>query len=208
MNPKPAALSPFVMFADPRKVRALILEQGTIKEFSERLDGSGEPRRKRYGGTRVSERTLQRAIRKEGSVDQRKVSAVGAEVIAGELGVTVDELGGVVSVQSDPDARLPSVKQIEAVMELAQQTVLSWLARGRDLHRAGEPDSQRMPVHPELVYRLGGEWKGWNHFLGTDGNAPEADTHRRIDALEDHLFELVGTVMHFANSQDREGAEE
>lgn len=46
-----------------------------------------------------------------------------------------------------------------------------------------------VPVHPELVYRLSGEWQGWNHFLEI---LPETDPIEYENNKErDHMEKLA-----------------
>ena len=67
----------------------------------------------------------------------------------------------------------------------------SWFAKGTQAHST----HPHLPLHPEFIYRLSGEWRGWNDFLGIDTDDQEFDTHRRIDEVEDRAFLLVSIVL-------------
>lgn len=42
----------------------------------------------------------------------------------------------------------------------------------------------KMPLHPEFVYRLSGEWVGWNAFLGVQTGDPHYDENAERDRVE------------------------
>ncbi len=47
-------------------------------------------------------------------------------------------------------------------------------------------ENEDMPMHPELIYRHTGEWKGWAAFLGM----PETEENRRQDKMEDEAYKV------------------
>jgi len=114
----------------------------------------------------ISERTCRRAEASE------KVSFETARAIASALEVDLEEL-----IADDSEALEPIVD--------------AWF---RDGDRS-VPDHPGLPQHPEYVYRLSGDWQGWNGFLGVDPGAPEYAHHERIDAIEDRAFRLVSIVL-------------
>ena len=65
--------------------------------------------------------------------------------------------------------------------------VREWVQHGHDPHPRWADG--RMPKHPEFVYRLSGEWKGWDYFLlGPD--AEPNPKHRARDELEDEAWRV------------------
>lgn len=52
----------------------------------------------------------------------------------------------------------------------------------------GNESFQGMPVCPELVYRLGGGWRGWNDFLGVKPGSDDYLKNEKRDRLEDRAF--------------------
>ena len=61
-----------------------------------------------------------------------------------------------------------------------------WFQEGIDII----DDSGGVPVHPELIYRLSGEWRGWNHFLEVlpKNNPLEYELNKEKDHLEELAF--------------------
>lgn len=52
-------------------------------------------------------------------------------------------------------------------------------------------DPQGFPRHPEYVYRLSREWKGWSHFLGVQQDAPSYEENLQADTVEDQAFKRL-----------------
>lgn len=48
----------------------------------------------------------------------------------------------------------------------------------------------RVPVHPEFIYRFDGEWQGWNDLLSVDmiNDREKFIANRTRDELEDEAF--------------------
>lgn len=69
--------------------------------------------------------------------------------------------------------------------ELISEVIGEWAADG---HRASP---EGMPHHPELVYRISGDWKGWNDFFDVPEDHESYAENRAQDALEDDVFALL-----------------
>ena len=66
--------------------------------------------------------------------------------------------------------------------------IKSWEDEGHE-SRGGE--DSKLPRHPGYVYRLAGDWPGWNTFLAIDKTADAYEEHERIDRLEDEAFKIM-----------------
>jgi len=62
--------------------------------------------------------------------------------------------------------------------------VLNWHRNGTKHLKNG------FPAHPEFIYRLSGEWQGWNDFLGTPKGTPEYRENATLDAIESEAYVL------------------
>ena len=51
--------------------------------------------------------------------------------------------------------------------EMVHDIMKTWREEGHDEH----PNMPGMPLHPELVFRESGEWRGWSDFLGASSSA-------------------------------------
>ena len=77
----------------------------------------------------------------------------------------------------DPDLE----SQISEVMRI-------WQDEGNSPHTDPDMRAQNLPLHPEYLYRLSGEWTGWNAFLGV---MPDDDSYAEnayLDSIEDLAF--------------------
>ena len=131
----------------------------------------------------LSERTIIRAENSE------NIHLDTAQIIAANLDVQVIDL-----IEDDSDQPIINMMSM-------------WLQEG------GVPASVRsdMPSHPEYVYRLSGDWKGWNHFLDLNHDDPEYkeyyEAHLRMDRLEDRTFRLMSIVFKYQMEKLREKVE-
>ncbi len=204
-------------FSDPMLLRKYITawdpesnRNGTISNFAERLSNTDDsqawadfgkdhvlkekPRRTEHRNDTCTKRTLERALRGD------NIAKLSATIIVSELGANFEELK-VIGSHPILEPHFPDPEKIEYVMELAMQSAYWWLIQGHKPRPSSDPNTQGLPAHPELIYRVSGEWKGWNDFLGTAPNIPEFDLHKRYDALEDGLFRLVDMVLHHSRER-------
>ena len=105
-----------------------------------------------------------------------------ARIIAAAFGVPFEEL--ILSSRS-PDPRLTELDCFLANVRLIIQT---WLKEGHD----GKPGE--LPAHPEFVYRLTDEWKGWNDFFGIPPHQREKENLFQ-DIFEDCAFRIVKSMV-------------
>lgn len=64
-------------------------------------------------------------------------------------------------------------------------TIISeWENEGQESH----PNDPKLPLHPELFYRIKGGWDGWNEFLKTEENSPNFEINNNRDALENQAW--------------------
>jgi hypothetical protein len=61
-----------------------------------------------------------------------------------------------------------------------EDIIKEWEAEGNDNH----PKDPKLPLHPELFYRVSGQWKGWNDFLNTPTSSPDYPMHLVRDQME------------------------
>ena len=52
----------------------------------------------------------------------------------------------------------------------------------------------KLPAHPEFVYRLSGEWKGWNDFLSVTPDQPHWKENLTSDISEECAFHILHSV--------------
>ena len=86
-------------------------------------------------------------------------------------------------------AQRPFVPLTEADEAAVNKIIKNWRHQGQDANDRG------WPAHPELVFRMSGEWKGWNHLLGIDQSNPNYPANDRQDWLEGIAYERVVTVL-------------
>ena len=67
--------------------------------------------------------------------------------------------------------------------------LLEWLANGDEFACNG------VPAHPELVYRLTGEWRGWADFLGESASQPDCSDSDAVDEAAYHQFLTACSVV-------------
>ena len=60
----------------------------------------------------------------------------------------------------------------------------TWVEHGHE----GKRHDPKMPQHPEFIYRKGGGWKGWSHFLGPPSTHRDFRENAASDALEDEAW--------------------
>lgn len=85
----------------------------------------------------------------------------------------------------------------DPVVEAIARTIHEWMTEGdMVLSEFGERDPElgRLPKHPPYIYRLTGDWKGWNH-VSTVKSVEVHEENRRVDALEDRAFQLLNIVL-------------
>ena len=128
-----------------------------------------------YDG-RVSESTYRRA---EGG---RAVFVKTARVIAAAFDIPFEEL----VVRSDLQ---PPLDDVDRFLPEVRLIIRTWLNEGYDGMDA------KLPAHPEFLYRLSGDWKGWNEFLGVTPEKPEWKENRMKDIHEDCAFFVVEALV-------------
>ena len=116
-----------------------------------------------------SERTISRAERSE------NISFETARAIASVLEVTVTDL---------MDDRTDN---------FIEQTIDTWFKEG---HKS-LPNDSTMPLHPEYVYRLTRDWRGWIHFLDISPDSQEYQIHQRIDEMENRAFRILDIIFEY-----------
>lgn len=68
--------------------------------------------------------------------------------------------------------------------QAVSEIVKKWQVFGRDIN--GD-----MPKHPEFIFRISGEWKGWNDLVGiTDSNSDQYKENEIQDQIEDKAWLL------------------
>ena len=67
------------------------------------------------------------------------------------------------------------IEQINKIVDI-------WKTEGKKVMDNG------VPVHPEYMYRLSNEWKGWNDFLGTIYTNFNYAENEMKDELEDSAY--------------------
>ena len=188
-----------------------------LRGNASRIEADPErPRRKKEKDVSVSRRTLTRAL--EGSAPSRKgqkpkdsarwrIAEDAANAIKAELqaaakqnGLDLDNLTlldiGAVLIHSGQGAELnKKLRTAENRIELMMTEVIylawQWLHEGEESH----PEISDFPLHPELVYRFSGKWRGWNNFFGIQEDSPEYAENVLQDTFEDRVFVLVGMVL-------------
>lgn len=65
---------------------------------------------------------------------------------------------------------------------LIQRILSSWETEGLLLNEQGSP------VHPELYFRLDGQWTGWCSFLGIAEGEPSFFELSELDRIEGYAF--------------------
>ena len=70
----------------------------------------------------------------------------------------------------------------DPVIEAIARTIHEWMTEGdMDLSEFGERDPELLPKHLGYIYRLTGDWKGWNH-ISTVKPVEAYEENRRVDA--------------------------
>jgi len=72
--------------------------------------------------------------------------------------------------------------------KMVRDIIKKWKMHGDKLHKDPALKKEGIPRHPEYVYRLDGQWRGWNHFLGTEEADPRYAENEMMDGLEDIAF--------------------
>ena len=70
---------------------------------------------------------------------------------------------------------------IEQFNEQVAKTIRVWKRDGTKRH----PFNSKWPLHPELIFRLNGTWKGWSEFFVVE----QSDVNMLQDAVEDEAWE-------------------
>lgn len=78
----------------------------------------------------------------------------------------------------------------EAGETAVDEVLRAWLAAGADFAPNG------MPAHPELLFRLQGEWRGWNEILETPETGAESDENALQDRLEARAYQKFLVAVH------------
>lgn len=82
----------------------------------------------------------------------------------------------------------PMLTDVESFLDYVRQTIRTWLKEGYD-----DVDGQ-VPAHPELVYRLSGDWRGWGDFLGLPPDHPQLKEYLVKDIVEQMAFQIVESM--------------
>ena len=127
-----------------------------------------------WGG--VSESTYRRAR------DGYPVFIRSAETIAKAFGVPLEDL----LLSNYPSPLLSDVDHFLAEM---RSIIQQWLEEGHDANEKG------LPAHPEFIYRLSGDWKGWNHLLAVSPEQQEWEEHISRDRSEGCAFQIVEALV-------------
>jgi len=65
-----------------------------------------------------------------------------------------------------------------------EDIINTWKKDGNKIH----PSDPKLPLHPELIYRIKGSWTTWNDFLKTEKNSPYYNLQIEQDALENQAW--------------------
>lgn len=122
----------------------------------------------------------------------RPLFVKSARIIAVAFGIPFEEL----ILSSNPNPPLTDVDRFWANVRPIIQT---WLKEGHD-GMDGE-----LPAHPEFVYRLSGEWKGWNEFFGITPDQPEGKENLFYDIFEECAFRIVQSMAELERLTERLG---
>ena len=68
--------------------------------------------------------------------------------------------------------------------KVIENILKEWKIGRNDCH----PRDPRLPLHPELFYRISGQWKGWNDFLNTPSSSPIYQEHLVQDEVENEAW--------------------
>ena len=135
---------------------------------------------------RISEITYRRAE------SGRPLFVKSARIIAAAFGIPFEEL----VLSSNPSPQLTDVDRFLATIRYIIQT---WLREGHD-GKEGE-----LPAHPEFVYRLRDEWKGWNDFFGVSPDQPEGKENLFQDIFEECAFRIVESMAELERFRSPDG---
>ena len=72
--------------------------------------------------------------------------------------------------------------QLDELDEQVERVIQDWLEEGTAIGR------ESMPIHPEFVYRMSGDWTGWNQFCGVKPDDVAFEENRLTDVVEDVAF--------------------
>ena len=75
--------------------------------------------------------------------------------------------------------------ELEDFLGNAKSIIKTWLKEGYD------GADGKLPAHPEFMFRLSGEWKGWNVFLDVTPDGPEWKENRYCDIFEEAAFRIL-----------------
>jgi hypothetical protein len=73
-------------------------------------------------------------------------------------------------------------------MKSIDEVISEWKAHGEDTFDA---DGIIMPAHPEYVFRLTGEWTGWNDVCGVQEGDEQYEYNLAVDAIENAAWERI-----------------
>lgn len=88
-------------------------------------------------------------------------------------------------------------QQLALVDSMVDSVLKEWREHGRAVSDGHGSLPKGMPRHPELAYRISGEWEGWNDFLGTSAQAdPHTFAyHEMQDRIERIAFDRLVSVL-------------
>lgn len=92
---------------------------------------------------------------------------------------------GVIPVQPKNN---PSSYGVDDVKENFLQGVDTYLKLGFKFNLV---DGKGLPEYPQVLYTLTGNWKGWNHILGTDPNSKHYSENILQDKKDFNLFRNI-----------------
>ncbi|MCY4488320.1 MAG: hypothetical protein OXF11_14570 [Deltaproteobacteria bacterium] len=123
----------------------------------------------------ITESTYRRAIR------GRPLFIGNARNISEVFGLPFEEL--VVSRQIQP-----MLADVEAFLDAVREIIRTWLNEGYD------DVNGQLPLHPEFVYRLSGDWTGWNQFRRLPPDHPQWKENLSRDIIEQSAFQIVESM--------------
>ncbi|BBL92354.1 hypothetical protein VroAM7_50070 (plasmid) [Vibrio rotiferianus] len=70
-------------------------------------------------------------------------------------------------------------------IESATRRLSSWLSTGKEFNL-----TTGLPKHPEFLFRISGEWKGWNNFLNISNNHPCYKSNIDQDVIDNLAWQI------------------
>lgn len=118
------------------------------------------------------------------AINQHNVTALVASRIANALLGSQDFSSLVKEASGQHEATFRVKHAFER--EIVEHIVADWYENGQK----ASPRDPRLPMHPELIYRAMGDWRGWSHFLSVDASSSPDDyaMNAERDRLESIAF--------------------